>query len=111
MASDSDRPPKPARQYSVFEMIAAATALAASVGGYVVYDRAESRAVAQQAVAQHAAHPAHTDAVREHAEMRAELKHNLERIGRLEAQGLVMSEILLRIEDKVDAIGQGKRRR
>lgn len=111
MGAPAKPPPPPSgRRYSVVDIIAAVAAVCAAVGGFLAYAHAESKAIARDEVALHAARPAHADSIRKHAELEAKNEHQDERIGRLESQALVMSEILGRIENKIDTLSERRHR-
>jgi hypothetical protein len=99
----------PGKRLGLIEMLAVLVAVVAAVGGFLAYAHAESKAIAAQSVAIHAATPAHGGADLQFAKVDARLSHFEKRLSHLEGDSRVTAEILMRIEKKIDALHKRRR--
>lgn len=96
----------PARRLSLVELVAVLVAIAAAGGGFLAYAHAETRSIAAQAVAVHAATPGHPGTSKEQERLRSEIDQVEARLSRLEGDSRVTAEILRRIEQKIDKLAK-----
>lgn len=94
----------------MLELVAVIATVAAAVGGFLAYAHAETKAVAAQEVAIHAASAGHPGAIKASEELKTRLAHAEDRISLLEGDGKVTREVLHRIEKKIDDLARPRRR-